>query len=412
MTRGEVPGRAAFIFIFITVALDMLALGIIVPVLPRLIVEFEAGDVAGAAAVVGVFGTVWAAMQVVGSPLLGALSDRFGRRRIILLSNLGLGLDYMLMAVAPTLQWLFVGRAISGFTSASFSTAAAYIADVTPPERRAAQFGMLGAAFGLGFVVGPAVGGLLGEVSLRLPFWVAGGLSLANALYGLLILPESLPASRRAPFSWRRASPLGSLRLLGSHPELVGLAAATLLYFVAHEVLPSVTVLYLDYRYGWGEAAVGLVLAAVGVCSAVVSAALVGPAVARLGERRALLTGLACGTAGFAVYGLAPSGALFMAGVPLAALWGLSGPAMQALMSRHIGPSEQGQLQGALSSMRGLTGMLGPLLFTQIFAAAIDPDSGVRSPGAPFLLAALLTLGALGLAVVVARDPRPAPPNA
>jgi len=412
MTRGEVPGRAAFIFIFITVALDMLALGIIVPVLPRLIVEFEAGDVAGAAAVVGVFGTVWAAMQVVGSPLLGALSDRFGRRPIILLSNLGLGLDYMLMAVAPTLQWLFVGRAISGFTSASFSTAAAYIADVTPPERRAAQFGMLGAAFGLGFVVGPAVGGLLGEVSLRLPFWVAGGLSLANALYGLLILPESLPASRRAPFSWRRASPLGSLRLLGSHPELVGLAAATLLYFVAHEVLPSVTVLYLDYRYGWGEAAVGLVLAAVGVCSTVVSAALVGPAVARLGERRALLTGLACGTAGFAVYGLAPGGALFMAGVPLVALWGLSGPAMQALMSRHIGPSEQGQLQGALSSMRGLTGMLGPLLFTQIFAAAIDPDSGVRLPGAPFLLAALLTLGALGLAVVVARDPRPAPPNA
>lgn len=412
MTRGEVPGRAAFIFIFITVALDMLALGIIVPVLPRLIVEFEAGDVAGAAAVVGVFGTVWAAMQVVGSPLLGALSDRFGRRPIILLSNLGLGLDYMLMALAPTLQWLFVGRAISGFTSASFSTAAAYIADVTPPERRAAQFGMLGAAFGLGFVVGPAVGGLLGEVSLRLPFWVAGGLSLANALYGLLILPESLPVERRAPFSWRRASPLGSLRLLGSHPELIGLAAATLLYFVAHEVLPSVTVLYLDYRYGWGEAAVGLVLAAVGVCSTVVSAALVGPAVKRLGERRALLTGLACGTAGFAVYGLAPTGGLFMAGVPLVALWGLSGPAMQALMSRHIGPSEQGQLQGALSSIRGLTGMLGPLLFTQIFAAAIDPASGVRIPGAPFLLAALLIVGALGLAVVVARDPRPAPPTA
>ena len=407
MTRHEAPGRAAFIFIFVTVALDMLALGVIVPVLPKLIVEFEAGDIASAAAVSGVFGTVWAAMQFLGSPLLGALSDRFGRRPVILLSNLGLGLDYGLMALAPTLHWLLVGRVISGFTSASFSTAAAYITDVTPPERRAAQFGMLGAAFGLGFVVGPAVGGLLGEVSLRLPFWVAGGLSLANALYGALILPESLPPERRAPFAWRRANPLGSLRLLSSHPELLGLAAATFLYFVAHEVLPGVTVLYVDYRYGWGEAAVGLVLAAVGVCSTVVSAALVGPAVQRLGERRALLVGLGFGTAGFAAYGLAPTGALFMAGVPLVALWGLSGPAMQSLMSRHIGPSEQGQLQGALSSMRGITGMIGPLVFTQTFAAAIDPNSRVQLPGAPYLLAALLLVGALVLSLRVTRGRRP-----
>jgi DHA1 family tetracycline resistance protein-like MFS transporter len=397
------PTRAAFAFVFVTVALDMLALGIIVPVLPKLVVRFEGGDIASAATVVGVFGTAWAGMQFLGSPLLGALSDRFGRRPVILLSNLGLGLDYVLMAVAPSLAWLFVGRVISGLTSASYATASAYIADVTPPEQRAGQFGKLGAAFGLGFVVGPAVGGLLGGISLRFPFWGAAALSLANAAYGFFILPESLPRDRRAPFTWARAHAVGSLRLLRSHPMLMGLAGAAFLSFLAHVSLPSMFVLYTDYRYGWSEAMVGLCLSAIGISSAVVAAAVVGPTVRRLGERRAVLAGLGFGLLGFVAYGLAPTGAAFLVGVPFMGLWGLSGPATQALLSRRVAPTEQGRLQGAVGSLRGITGMIGPLLFTQTFALAISPRRGVHVPGAPYMLAALLLTGAVYLAWHVTR---------
>lgn len=239
----------------------MLALGMSLPVLPRLVVDFLGGDTARAAEIYGLFGTVWALMQFVCAPLLGALSDRFGRRPVILLSNLALGLDYVLMALAPTLGWLFVGRVISGITASSFSTAGAYVADVTPPERRAAGFGMLGAAFGLGFILGPALGGVLGAVDPRLPFWVAAAFSLLNFLYGLFVLPEPLPEARRAPFSWRRANPVGALTLLRSHPALMGLAAVHFMHRVAHDVLPSTFVLYTSYRYAWDERMVGVTLA-------------------------------------------------------------------------------------------------------------------------------------------------------
>src|SRR5215475_8799857 len=243
------PRRAAMAFIFVTVALDMLALGIVIPVLPKLVEGFMGGNTARAAEVLGVFGIVWALMQFLFSPLLGVLSDRFGRRPVIVLSNAGLGLDYVLMALAPTLGWLFVGRVISGLTTASMSTAYAYIADVTPPERRAASYGLLGAAFGVGFILGPALGGLLGGVDPRLPFWVAAGFSLVNAGYGFFVLPESLPPDRRSAFSWRRANPLGSLALLRSHRELSGLAVANFLLLVSHVVFPTVYVLYAGYRY-------------------------------------------------------------------------------------------------------------------------------------------------------------------
>jgi MFS transporter, DHA1 family, tetracycline resistance protein len=397
------PRAAAFVFVFITVALDMLALGVMIPVLPKLIIEFEGGNVADAAGAAGLFGFAWAAMQFVFSPLLGAISDRSGRRPVILLSNLGLGLDYLLMALAPSLSWLFAGRLISGITSASFSTAGAYIADVTPEEERAAKFGMLGAAFGLGFVIGPAIGGLLGGISLRLPFYAAAGLSLANALYGFFILPESLPPERRAPFVWSKANPVGSLALLRSHPRLLGLAVVAFLYNVAHDSLPSVFVLYTDYRYHWSERAVGLCLAAVGIASTIVSALLIGPVVKRLGERRALLIGLSFGVAGFAVYGWAPTGGWFLSGIPLVAIWGLSTPAFQALMSRRVGSSEQGRLQGALASMSGITGMIGPLLFTQVFAFGIS-SRALHLPGAPFWTSSLLLCGSLLVAFLVARD--------
>jgi len=390
--------RAALAFIFITIVLDMFALGMIVPVLPHLIEDFLGGDTAGAAKVYGVFGTVWALMQFFAMPIVGALSDRFGRRKVILLSNVGLGLDYVLMALAPNLAWLFVGRVISGITAASVSTGMAYIADVTPPEKRAAAVGRVGIPCGLGFVLGPALGGLLGSVDPRLPFWVAAGLSLANAMYGLFILPESLPAARRRPFEWRRANPLGSLRLLRSHPELSGLAVVVFLSNLAHVALPATFVLYAGYRYGWDARDVGFVLAAVGICSAIVQGALVGVAVRRLGERRVLLTGLSCGAIGFFAYGLAPTGALFLAAVPVVALWGLATPAAQGLMTRHIGPTEQGALQGATGSVMGIATMIGPWLFAATFAYFIGEGTRWHVPGASFMLAALL----LALGVLVA----------
>ena len=392
--------RAALAFIFITIVLDMFALGMIIPVLPHLIEDFMGGDTAGAAKVYGVFGTVWALMQFFSMPVIGALSDRFGRRRVILLSNLGLGLDYVLMALAPNLAWLFVGRVISGITAASVSTGMAYIADVTPPEKRAAAFGRVGIAFGLGFVLGPALGGLLGSVDPRLPFWVAAGLSLANAMYGLFILPESLPPEKRRAFEWRRANPLGSLRLLRSHPELSGMAVVMFLSNLAHAALPATFVLYAGYRYGWDARDVGLVLASVGICSAIVQGAVVGPAVRRLGERRVLLAGLTCGAIGFFAYGLAPTGMLFLAAVPVVALWGLASPAAQGLMTRHIGPTEQGALQGATGSVMGIATMIGPGLFAATFAYFIGEGTRWHQPGAAFMLAALLL--ALG-AVVAAR---------
>ncbi len=399
------PRRAALLFIFITIVLDVLALGIIVPVLPPLVVEFLGGDTAAAARVYGVFATTWALMQFVCSPILGSFSDQFGRRPIILLSITGLGLDYIVMALAPDLRILFIGRIISGITSASFATAAAYIADVTAPEERAKGFGLIGAAFGLGFVLGPVVGGLLGRIGTRLPFWVAAGLCLTNALYGLFVLPESLPPERRAPFSWRRANPLRSLQLLRSHPELFGLASVTFLYYVAHEVLPSTFVLYTTYRYQWDTATVGLTLALVGICTAIVSGGLVGPIVARIGERRAALTGLTFGAIAFAVYGLAPTGALFLAGVPVMAIWGLYGPSAQGIMTRRVGISEQGQLQGALMGLRGLSGMISPAIFTFTFATFIGSRADLHLPGAPFLLAALLLVVAFTVAWRVTRGP-------
>lgn len=395
-----VNGRqhAAFAFVFVTVLLDMLAIGVIVPVLPRLVLHFLGGDTVRAADMLGLFGTVWALMQFVFSPVQGALSDRFGRKPVIVISNIGLGLDYVLMAVAPAISWLFVGRVISGITAASISTAYAYVADVTPPERRSARFGVLGAAFGAGFILGPALGGIAGNVDPRLPFWIAAALSLANGLYGILILPESLPPARRASFSWGRANPLGSLVLLRSQPQLAALAWINFVGNLAHAVLPSMAVLYMTYRYGWDERTVGLTMAAVGVCAMIVQGALIGPVVGRFGERNSLIAGLMFGIAGFLVFGLTSSGPAFLLGIPLMALWGLANPSALGLMSRRVSPSEQGRLQGANSSIMGIANLLGPGLFTQSFAIAISVRHEWDLPGAPFLLAAVL----LAIAATVA----------
>src|SRR5712671_4986659 len=402
-TPAPSVGRAAFTFILIMVALDFLAFGIIVPVLPDLIRSFEGGDFARASAITGYFGFAWNAMQFIFSPLLGAWSDRFGRRPVILISCFGLSIDYVFMAVAPSLRWLLVGRLISGITTSNISTAFAYVTDVTKPEERAKPFGLISAAFGLGFVIGPAVGGWLGNMNLRFPFWAAAVLSLGNALYGYFVLPESLPPERRAKSAWHMANPMGALALLRSHAELAGLSVVVTLYYLAHNSLPSMWAYYTEYRYGWSHRDVGNSLTLVGVCAALVSGVLVGPFVKRFGERRSVLSGLLFGVLGFAGFALAARGWIILAVIPFIALWGIAAPAMQSLMSRHVDPSSQGKLQGAINSLRAVTGMAGPPLFTQIFAIAIAPKYAVHLPGAPYFLATLLLLSSLLLAVYVTR---------
>jgi MFS transporter, DHA1 family, tetracycline resistance protein len=392
------PRRAAVLFILITVLLDMLSFGIVIPVLPKLVEEFLAGDTAQAAVIYGFMGTAWALMQFICSPIQGSLSDRFGRRPVVLLSNVGLGLDYLVMALAPNVAWLFIGRTLSGMASSSFSAAGAYIADVTPVEQRAAAYGKIGVVFGLGFVLGPALGGWLGAIDPRLPFWGAAVVSLMNACYGFFVLPESLPPEKRMHFAWRRANPMGSFVLLRSHHALFGLAAVAFLGYLAHAVLPSTSVLYMGYRYDWGPGAVGLMMAGVGGAAMIVQGGLIRPITTRFGERRTLLAGMLSGAAGFFIYGVAPQGWMFCLGIPIMALWGLSGPATQALMSRRVSASEQGQLHGAIASINGVTGLIGPTLFTQIFAYFINADTSWRLPGAPFLLASLLLLTAAAIA--------------
>jgi DHA1 family tetracycline resistance protein-like MFS transporter len=401
------PRKAALTFIFITVLIDILSFGIIIPVLPHLVEQLAGGGIAKAAMWVGVFGTLFALIQFVCSPIQGALSDRFGRRPVVLLSNLGIGVDFLFMALVNTLPLLLVGRCISGATAASFTTANAYIADVTPPEKRAAGFGMLGAAFGIGFIIGPALGGLLGSIHVRAPFYAAAALALTNFCYGWFILPESLPPERRsARFDWSHANPLGSLFLLRRYRQVFGLAAVVLLSNLAHYVLQSVFVLYADYRYGWGAQKVGYTLALVGLCNAIVQAWLVRKLVPRIGERRTLLTGLVFGSLGFACMALAGTGPVFLIGIPLLALWGLAGPATQALMTHQVDPREQGRLQGAISSLASVAGIFGPALFTQVFALFISDHAPVPLPGAPFLLSSGLLVAGL---IVAARVTRPTP---
>ena len=397
--------RAAVIFIFITVVIDVLGFGLVIPVLPLLVKQFMSGDAASSAEMFGVFGTVWALMQFFFSPLLGAVSDRFGRRPVILISCFGLGIDYIVMALAPNIGWLLFGRIASGICASSFTTAGAYIADVSPPEKRAAAYGMIGAAFGVGFVLGPALGGLLGNINPRLPFWGAAGLALLSAAYGLFVLPESLPPEKRDAFHWAKANPVGSLKLLRSHPDLLGLAAINLLFQLAHVVNPSMFVLYTSYRYGWNAQTVGLTLMVVGVLSIVVQAGLVKPAVHRLGERGSLYTGLAFGILGLTGFALAPSGVWLWAALPIFSLMGLFGPGMQSLMSQRVAPHEQGKLQGANGSISSIAGLIGPSIFTLSFAHFIDKGRAWTLPGAPFLIAAAMLLVGLILAMLARRRP-------
>ncbi|MDI1252227.1 TCR/Tet family MFS transporter [Thermomonas sp.] len=383
--------KAALAFIFITVLIDVLAFGVIIPVLPHLVQQMVGGNISTAAWWVGGFGVAFSLIQFVCSPIQGTLSDRYGRRPVILLSCLGLGLDFVFMALAPSLAWLFVGRIISAATSASFTTANAYIADVTTHEDRAKGFGMIGAAFGLGFIIGPLIGGVLGDIDLRLPFWFAAGLALLNFCYGVFVLPESLPVEKRTMrFDWSHANPVGSLKLLRSYPQVFGLAAVIFIANLAHYVYPSIFVLFADYSYGWGQKEVGYVLALVGVLSVIVNVLLVGRMVKAMGERRAVLLGLACGAVGFAVYGVAGQGWIFLLGLPISALWAIAAPATQSLITRQVGADAQGRIQGALTSLVSLAGIVGPAIFAGSFGWFVSDAAPVKLPGIPFLIAAAL----------------------
>ena len=390
--------RRSLVFLFVTVVLDMLAFGMAMPVMPRLIEGFVHGDTARAAELFGLFNTLWAAMQFIFMPIVGALSDRFGRRPVLLASITGLGLDWLLLALAPDLTWLLVGRVLSGITSASVATATAYVADLAPAEERSSALGVIMAAFGIGVTLGPAIGGLLGALHPRLPFWTGAACCLANALYGAIVLPESLPRDRRVGFDWLRANPIGSLHSLARHPGLWGLAALKLLTDLAYASLTATFVLFVERRFGWGARGAGLGYTVLGVQLILVQATLPGRLSRRFGERRVMPLALLVGAAGFAVMALVADPRWVYLSTPLLALCTVIQPTMQGLLTRRAHSSAQGRLQGALGSVGGLVGLIGPALFTQTFSYFIRPGPWLV-PGAPFLLAALLLLGALPLAL-------------
>ena len=383
-------------FIMVTVLIDSIGFGIVIPVLPGLIVELSGRSIEGAAQISGWLMFGYAIMQFVFGPVMGALSDRFGRRPVLLASLAAFSVDYFAMGFAPTLAWLFAGRLVAGITGASFNTAYAYIADVSPPEKRAANFGRIGVAFGLGFILGPAIGGMLATFGLRVPFYVAGGLALLNVAYGWFILPESLDAEHRRAFDWRRANPVGALlHLRAAQPVVLALASATFLWVLGHQSLQGTWNFYTIYRFGWSPAEVGYSLAGVGIGSILVQGLLMGRLVRRFGERRLVVAGTLSAVAGYLVYAFAEQGWMMYVGILIAALSGVVYPSLQGLMSNLTAKSGQGELQGAVASLFSLATIIGPLVMTQAFAYFTAPAAPLQLPGAAFVMAALLTVGAL-----------------
>lgn len=390
--------RPAIWMILITAVLDMMAMGLVMPVLPVLIEELT-GSLQAAGLWTGIIASLWATMQFICAPIIGALSDRFGRRRVILISTAGLALDWVLMALAPSLWWLVVGRIIGGVTSASGTAIFAYMADITSPENRARAFGLVGAAISAGFVAGPALGGILGEWSPRLPFWVAAGFSAAAFLYGLFVLPESLPADKRTAFSWRRANPIGAMWLLTSQRDLPWLASSTFLLSFSHRIFTAVFVLYAGHRYGLSIMQVGALLAASGVMDLVVQGGMVGPAIRQFGERRVMFFGFVWGAIGLAAMAFAPSAWLFALALVPNSLWGLSEPTLKAMMSARVDQAEQGRLQGAAHCVSSMAGITGPLFFGWVYGL-----SSLSMPGLVFVIAAGIVLLAAVFGVMAGRD--------
>ncbi|HEY2255344.1 MAG TPA: TCR/Tet family MFS transporter [Variovorax sp.] len=416
--------QAAFGFIFAVAVINNLSFGLMIPILPGLIRSFFHTSMAAATASAAdwqfVFSLTWGAMQFVSGPVLGLLSDRFGRRPVLLISIFGLSIDFLVMTFAPTLGWLLIGRVLNGATAATFSTGNAYVADISTPQTRARNFGWMSAAFSIGFLLGPVAGGFLALHALqigsfhldglRVPFLVAAGLCAINWIYGFFVLPESLPPERRLTrFDWRRANPVASLTLLRSHNDLVPLATINFLAQFAQQVLPGIFVLYTQFRYGWSLQFMSITFLVTGGLGILVQGFVVGPVVRRIGERGAVIVGAAAAMLGFTIYGLAPNQWAYFVGMPIFALQGLMMPGLQGLMTQRVSPTEQGRLQGANQSLGGISSVLGPI-FPLIFAFALRHVPGL--PGLPILIAAALVGVALALALRFARrearEPQPA----
>jgi DHA1 family tetracycline resistance protein-like MFS transporter len=385
--------RPALGFIFITLLIDVTGWGIIIPVMPRLIQELSGGTLSEASRYGGWLISTYAVMQFLCAPVVGALSDRYGRRPVLLASLLGFGVDFLFMAFAPTLGWLFVGRLISGIMGASFTTAGAYIADVSPPEKRAQNFGLIGAAFGLGFIIGPVLGGLLGGMGTRVPFMVTAGLCLLNALYGFFILPESLPLQNRRPFTWRRANPLGTLRSLSRYTQLRGLLLALALLYVASHAIQGNWAYYTLEKFKWTEREVGLSLGVVGLCVGLVQGILIRKIIPALGQERSVYVGLGLYATGFVLYAFATQGWHMYAITVIYSMGGIAGPALQGIMSNTVPQNEQGELQGGFTSIASLSAIVGPYLMNSVlFATFTRAEAGVYFPGAAMLCGGLLSL--------------------
>jgi len=391
------PGRHTLVFVAVTVLLDTIGFGLILPVLPRLLVDLTGESVSRAAIDGGWLAFTYALLQLVCAPVLGNLSDRFGRRPVLLFAVGALGIDYLVMGFAPSLGWLFLGRAIAGIAGASFTPAYACVADVTPPERRAQSFGIVSAAFGVGFVLGPAIGGLLGGLGPRAPFFAAAALSLANFAYGSLFLPETLPPEKRRPFDWRRANPLGTLAQMRRRPAVLRLLGALFLWMVAHQVMPSTWSYYTKLRFGWSEATIGASLAVAGLVMAASQATLLRILVPRIGERRAALIGIGVASVGYLGYATATAGWMMFAWLGTWFFGATVMPVTNALLSHRVEPDAQGELQGAVASLFSLSSIVGPPLLSQVFGRFSAADAPLRFPGAAFLTSAVLAVACFAI---------------
>ena len=395
--------RLPMIFILITVMLDSMGIGLIMPVMPDLIQELEAGDIGQAALWGGILTTIFAMMQFLFGPTIGSISDRWGRRPVLLIALVVMAFDYVLMAVAGTIWLLIIGRIIGGITAATQSTASAYMADISKPEDKSANFGLIGAAFGMGFVLGPLLGGVLAEFGTRAPFWAAAFLAMANAIFGYFALPETVTDRIRRPFEWRRANPLGAFKSITKLPGLGRLLIIIFVYGIAFFVYPSVWAYFGTLQFGWGPGMIGLSLGAFGIGIALVQGVLIRPILARIGERNAVLLGLSVDVIAFVGLGLVTNGWLALALTPLAALGSIAGPALQGIMSRTASDDQQGELQGALTSVNAIASILAPLVMTQAFFYFTHAKAPVYLPGAPFLLSAALVLISIAVYIPVRR---------
>ena len=384
------PRHAAIGFILVTVLIDVTGFGIIIPIMPKLIAELIHGNLSESASYGGWLLFAYAIMQFLFAPVLGNLSDRYGRRPVLLFSLFGFGIDYLFLSFAPTIGWLFLGRVVAGITGASFTTASAYIADVSPPEKRAQNFGMIGAAFGIGFIIGPAIGGLLGQFGLRVPFMAAAALTLLNWLYGFFILPESLPPERRRKFEWIRANPVGSLVQLKKYPAVAGLIVSLTLLYIAYHAVQSTWSYYNMEKFHWNAAWVGYSLAFIGLMIALVQGVLIRAVLPRLGQEKSLYLGLFFYSVGMLLFGFASQGWMMFVFIVIYCLGGIAGPALQGIISNHVPANEQGELQGALTSLMSATSIIGPPVMTNLFSYFTSSKAPLQFPGAPFVAGAFL----------------------